>query len=69
MVMSSFESMAPTLAPEHWGLHGGQKEVLRQSRFLTFLSCLARFHEWWIGVAYASKHEVFFYFFLLSGPV
>jgi len=26
VVMSSFESMAPTLAPEHWGLHGGQKE-------------------------------------------
>ncbi|CAK9039686.1 unnamed protein product [Durusdinium trenchii] len=24
VVMSSFESMAPTLAPEHWGLHGGQ---------------------------------------------
>ncbi|CAK9054165.1 Casein kinase I [Durusdinium trenchii] len=22
VVMSSFESMAPTLAPEHWGLHG-----------------------------------------------
>lgn len=53
VVMSSFESMAPTLAPEHWGLHGGQKEVLGQSRFLTFLSRLARFHELWIGVAYA----------------
>jgi len=26
VVMSSFESMAPTLAPEHWGLHGGQKK-------------------------------------------
>ena len=25
-VMSSFESMAPTLAPEHWGLHGGQPD-------------------------------------------
>ncbi|CAE7407283.1 MANBA [Symbiodinium natans] len=25
VVMSSFESMAPTLAPEHWGLHGGQQ--------------------------------------------
>eukprot|EP00439_Symbiodinium_sp_Y106_P013213 s7315_g1.t3 len=24
VVMSSFESMAPTLAPEHWGLHAGQ---------------------------------------------
>ena len=23
VVMSSFESMAPTLAPEHWSLHGG----------------------------------------------
>ena len=22
-VWSSFESMAPTLAPEHWGIHGG----------------------------------------------
>jgi hypothetical protein len=22
-VMSSFESMSPTLAPEHWSLHGG----------------------------------------------
>ena len=22
-VMSSFESMSPTLAPEHWGIHGG----------------------------------------------
>ena len=22
-VMSSFESMAPTLAPAHWGIHGG----------------------------------------------
>ena len=30
VVMSSFESMAPTLAPEHWGLHGGQKEALPQ---------------------------------------
>jgi hypothetical protein len=27
VVMSSFESMAPTLAPEHWGLHGGQKKA------------------------------------------
>ena len=25
VVMSSFESMAPTLAPEHWGLHGGRR--------------------------------------------
>ena len=25
-VMSSFESMAPTLAPEHWGLHAGQPD-------------------------------------------
>ena len=24
VVMSSFESMSPTLAPEHWGLHAGQ---------------------------------------------
>ena len=23
VVMSSFESMAPTLAKEHWSLHGG----------------------------------------------
>ena len=61
VVMSSFESMAPTLAPEHWGLHGGQKEALRQScfffspqkRLLTFLSRLARFHESKIGVASA----------------
>ncbi len=22
-VFSSFESMSPTLAPEHWGIHGG----------------------------------------------
>ena len=27
VVMSSFESMAPTLAKEHWGLHGGQPNV------------------------------------------
>ena len=26
VAMSSFESMAPTLAPQHWGLHGGQPD-------------------------------------------
>ena len=26
VAMSSFESMAPTLAPEHWGLHAGQPD-------------------------------------------
>ena len=26
VVMSSFESMAPTLAPEHWALHAGQPD-------------------------------------------
>ena len=25
-VMSSFESMSPTLAPQHWGLHAGQPD-------------------------------------------
>ena len=30
-VMSSFESMAPTLAPEHWGLHGGAPAGTRTS--------------------------------------
>lgn len=41
VVMSSFESMAPTLAPEHWGLHGGQKEALRHfcPVCLGFTSC------------------------------
>ena len=29
VVMSSFESMAPTLGPQHWGLHGGQKKAIR----------------------------------------
>lgn len=32
VVMSSFESMAPTLAPEHWGLHGGQPNATRRLR-------------------------------------
>merc|ERR1719205_472400 len=26
-VMSSFESMSPTLAKEHWGLHAGQPDA------------------------------------------
>eukprot|EP01062_Namystynia_karyoxenos_P017405 TRINITY_DN163_c0_g1_i1.p1 TRINITY_DN163_c0_g1~~TRINITY_DN163_c0_g1_i1.p1 ORF type:complete len:1043 (+),score=341.75 TRINITY_DN163_c0_g1_i1:110-3130(+) len=28
VVMSSFESMAPTLAPEHWALHGGAPDAV-----------------------------------------